>query len=70
MSLLWPKPRLHADAGRPLPVAVQAAIDSPLTTGVLRTLVLAITALVIAVALVGPAQSWRNLGVYGLYITF
>jgi hypothetical protein len=70
LGMLWPKPRLHADAGRPLPVAVQAAIDSPLTTWVLRTVVLAITALVLAVALVGPVASVQNLGVYGFYITF
>jgi hypothetical protein len=70
LALLWPKPRLNADAGRPLPRGVQAAIDSPPTTWVLRTVVLAITALVVAVALVGPAEFWRNLGVYALYITF
>jgi hypothetical protein len=70
LGLLWPKPRLHADAGRPLPPAVQAAIDSPVTTWVLRAVVLAITALVVAVALVGPVESFQNLGVYGFYITF
>jgi hypothetical protein len=70
LGLLWPKPRLRADAGRPLPVAVQAAVDSPVTTWVLRTVVLAVTALVIAVAMVGPAQPPENLGVYGFYITF
>jgi len=70
LGLLWPKPRLRADAGRPLPAAVQAAVDSPVTTWGLRTVVLAVTALVVAVALVGPAQPPENLGVYGFYITF
>ena len=70
LGLLWRKPRLNADAGRPLPVAVQAAIDNPITTWVLRAVVLGIAAIVVAVALVGPTDSSQNLGVYGLYITF
>jgi hypothetical protein len=70
LGLLWPKPRLHAEAGRPLTGAVQTAIDSPVTTWMLRTVVLAVTALVVAVALAGPPQPPENLGVYGFYITF
>jgi hypothetical protein len=70
LGLLWPKPRLHADAGRPVPAAVQAAVDSPITTWVARAVALAVTGLVVAVALFGPAQPPENLGVYGFYITF
>jgi hypothetical protein len=70
LGLLWPRPRLRADAGRPVPVAVQAAVDSPITTWVLRVVVLTVSALVVAVALAGPAQPPENLGVYGFYITF
>ncbi|WP_369132727.1 hypothetical protein [Modestobacter sp. I12A-02662] len=70
LGLLWPEPRLRADAGRPLPVAVQAAVDHPVTTGVLRAVVLVATAVVVAVALAGPALPEANLGVYGFYVTF
>jgi hypothetical protein len=70
LGLLWPKPRLNADAGRPVPAAVQAAVDSPITTWLARTVVLAVSGLVVAVALFGPAQPPENLGVYGFYVTF
>jgi hypothetical protein len=70
LGLLWPEPRLRADAGRPLPVAVQAVVDHPVTTGVLRAVVLVVTAVVVVVALAGPTLPEANLGVYGFYITF
>jgi hypothetical protein len=70
LGLLWPKPRLRADAGRPVPVAVQAAVDHPATTWGLRTAVLAVTVLLVVVSLFGPTVPEDNLGVYGFYITF
>jgi hypothetical protein len=70
LGLLWPKPRLRGDAGRPLPVAVQAAVDHPVTTWVLRAVVLAVTLVVVVVALAGPTVPEANLGVYAFYVTF
>ena len=55
LVLLWRTPRLRGDAaGRPLPGVVQAVVDSPVTKGVLRAVVLLLTLVVVAVALVGP----------------
>jgi hypothetical protein len=70
LGLLWRKPRLRPDAGRPLPTALAAAVDHPVTTGVLRALVLAVTLLVVVVAVAGPTVPDQNLGVYAFYITF
>lgn len=71
LGLLWPTSRLRGGAaGRPLPAAVQSVVDSPVLTWVLRLVVLALTLLVVAVALVGPVEPPENLGVYALYVTF
>ena len=71
LGLLWPTSRLRGDAaGRPLPGAVQAVADSRVLTVVLRLLALALAVLVIAVGLVGPAESQRSLAPYAFYITF
>ncbi len=71
LGLLWPTSRLRGDdAGRPLPDVVQRLVDSPVLTWLLRLLVLALTALVVVVALTGPVQPPENLGVYAFYVTF
>jgi hypothetical protein len=71
LGLLWPTSRLRGGAaGRPLPDALQAVLDSPLVQGALRLVALALTSLVVVVALVGPASPPTNLGVYAFYITF
>jgi len=70
LVLLWRTPRLRGDAaGRPLPAAVQAVVDAPVVRGVLRAVVLALTLLVVAVALVGPLSINDNLAAYALYVT-
>ena len=70
LVLLWRTPRLRGDAaGRPLPAAVQAVVDAPALRAVLRVVVLAVTLLVVAVGLVGPAGSHDNLAPYALYVT-
>lgn len=70
LVLLWRTPRLAGDtAGRPLPGAVQAVVDSPLVQGAARAVVLALTLLVVAVALVGPPSPNDNLAPYALYVT-
>ncbi|MCU1691397.1 MAG: conserved rane protein of unknown function [Frankiales bacterium] len=71
LGLLWPRSRLRGDdAGRPLPEAVQRVVDSPVLTWVLRLVVLALSGLVVVVALTGPVQPPENLGVYAFYVTF
>ena len=71
LGLLWPTSRLRGDkAGRPLPGAVQAAVDSPVLRLVLRLVVLALTLLVVVVALIGPPEQPSNLAPYAFYITF
>ena len=71
LVLLWRRPKLRGDAaGAPLPVVVQTVVDSPVTSWVLRIVVLAVTLLVTAVALVGPLSPNDNLAPYALYVTF
>ena len=70
LVLLWRSPRLRGDAaGRPLPGVVQAVVDSPVTKGVLRAVVLLLTLVVVAVALVGPPSPNENLSPFALYVT-
>jgi len=70
LVLLWRTPRLRGDAaGRPLPGVVQAVVDSPVTKGVLRAVVLLLTLVVVAVALVGPPSPNDNLSPFALYVT-
>ena len=67
---LWRTSRLRGDAaGRPLPLAVQRAVDAPALRWLLRLVVLALTLLVVAVALVGPLSPNQNLAPYVLYVT-
>ena len=70
LVLLWRRPKLRGDeAGRPLPGAVQAVVDSPVLKAVLRLVVLLLTLVVVAVALVGPPRPSDNLAPYVLYVT-
>ena len=71
LGLLWPTSRLRGNAsGRPLPAGLQSAVDSPVLRWVLRLVVLALTLLVVVVALVGPPEQPSNLAPYAFYITF
>ena len=70
LVVLWRRPKLRGDdAGRPLPGFVQAVVDGPVLQPVLRAVVLALTLLVVAVALFGPVSSSDNLAPYVLYVT-
>jgi hypothetical protein len=70
MVLLWRTPKLKGGgAGRPLPAGLQAVVLSPVTVWLLRAVVLALTLLVTAVALVGPPSLNDNLAPYALYVT-
>jgi hypothetical protein len=71
LVLLWRTSKLRGDAaGRPLPTVVQRLVDSPVLRWVLRLVVLAVTLLVVAVALLGPRNANVNLAPYALYVTF
>lgn len=70
LVLLWRSPNLRGnDAGRPLPGVVQAVVDSPVAKAVARAVVLLLTLVVVAVALVGPPSPNDNLSPYALYVT-
>ena len=70
LVLLWRSPRLRGDAaGRAIPGWVQSLVDSPVARGVLRTVVLMLTLLVAAVALVGPPSTNDNLAPFAVYVT-
>ena len=70
LVLLWRRPRLTgAAAGRPLPAVVERVVDGPVLRPVLRLVVLALTLLVVAVALFGPLSPNDNLAPYVLYVT-
>ena len=70
LVLLWRSPRLRGDAaGRAIPGSVQSLVDSPVARGVLRTVVLVLTLLVAAVALVGPPSTNDNLAPFAVYVT-
>lgn len=71
LGALWRTSRLRGDeAGVPLPRGLQAVLDAPVTTVVLRAAVLLATLFVVVVALAGPVESTQNLSVYALYVTF
>ena len=70
LVLLWRKPKLRGDAaGVPLPGIVQAVVDSPVPRWLARLVVLLLTLVVVAVALVGPPSPNDNLSPYALYVT-
>ena len=70
LVLLWRRPRLQGTAtGRPLPAVVQRVVDGPFLRPALRAVVLALTLLVLVVALLGPPSANDNLAPYVLYVT-
>ena len=70
LVLLWRTPKLRgAAAGHPLPAFVQAVVDSAVVRWAARLVVLLLTLLVVAVALVGPPSPNDNLAPFALYVT-
>jgi hypothetical protein len=70
LVLLWRTPKLRGNAaGHPLPRGVQAVVDSPVLRWLARAVVLFLTLVVVAVALVGPPSPNDNLSPYALYVT-
>ncbi|TDC74004.1 hypothetical protein [Actinomadura sp. 7K507] len=70
LTAAWKRPRLHPDAGRPLPPALARALDAAALTRAGRVLALACAALVVAVAFAGPPSAEANLAPWALYVTF
>lgn len=68
LARLWSRPWLNPDAGRPLPFLRFA--DSPGLRRAARILTLALAALVVAVAFLGPPEAEANLAPWVLYVTF
>ena len=62
LAALWKTPRLRGDeAGRPLPAGLAAVVDSPITTGVLRLLTLAVAVLVVVAGFAFYITFWVGL---------
>jgi hypothetical protein len=71
LGLLWRSPRLAGDeAGRPVPAFLARTVDSTAVTVVGRAIALALTVVVLAVALLGSPLEQYNLAPYALYVTF
>jgi hypothetical protein len=70
LGLLWRKPKLSADAGRPLPRGVSRVLDSNALRLVAQSAALLLSVAVLAVAFFGPADTGTNLAPWALYITF
>lgn len=68
--VLWRTPKLRGDAGGiALPSAIASLLDAPALRWLLKAVVLALTLLVVTVALVGPLAPNDNLAPYVLYVT-
>lgn len=70
LAKLWSRPWLDPNKGRPLPGSLAALADSTGFRAVARILVLLLAALIVAIALVGPAETNANLAPWILYVTF
>ncbi|MFA1547083.1 hypothetical protein [Actinomadura chokoriensis] len=70
LTAAWKRPRLHPDAGRPLPAALARVLDAPALTLAGRLLALAAAVFVVAVALAGPPAETENLAPWALFVTF
>lgn len=71
LGLLWREPRLGgAEAGRQVPAGLARLVDRPAALPALRAVTLALTLLVLTVALIGPREVPSNLAPWTFYITF
>ncbi len=64
------RPELRERITYPVPGAVTRAVDSGVTTALLRVTVLLLTLLVVAIAAFGPSASRFNLAPYVVYVVF
>jgi hypothetical protein len=70
LTVLWRRPRLHPDAGIPLPPVVTKVADASATRIVAQDLALVAVLLVCVVGFIGPAEPGRNLAPWALFVTF
>jgi hypothetical protein len=71
LGALWKEPRLRGDAaGRPLPAGLARVVDSPVTTGVLRAVALAVSLVVLVAALSGSQDPPQNVAPWAFFIQF
>lgn len=71
LGALWRSPRLRgAEAGTPVPAWLARLLDSPVLTAVLRAVVLALSLLVVAAAMLGSPLLQHNPAPWALYVTF
>ncbi len=70
LAVLWRGPRLHRDAGIPLPPVVTRIADARATRVVAQDLTLVAVLLVCVVGFLGPAEPGRNLAPWALFVTF
>jgi len=70
LGALWPRPRLTGEKGRALPRGLAAVLDSPVLVWLLRTVVLAVSAVLLAAAFAGAPGEERNPLPWFLYIVF
>ncbi len=71
LGALWRTPKLRGDrAGAVLPGGLERLLDARALRAAARALALVAALLVVAVALVGPAETSFNLAPYAVYVTF
>ena len=70
LTVLWRRPRLHRDAGIPLPPVVTRVADASATRIVAQDLTLAAVLLVCVVGFIGPGEPGRNLAPWALFVIF
>ncbi|CAA9264770.1 MAG: hypothetical protein AVDCRST_MAG57-2840 [uncultured Blastococcus sp.] len=71
LLLFWRTPRLgDASCGRPVPAPLARLVDSTALRRGLQVVALAVTSLVVVVAVAGPDETSRNLAPWVLYVTF
>lgn len=71
LLLLWERPKLGDErSGRPAAPALHRLVDASWLRLLLQIVALVVSALVVAVAFVGPEETSRNLAPWALYVTF
>jgi hypothetical protein len=70
LAVLWRRPRLHRDAGIPLPRILTTVADAQVTRILLQSATLTVGLLVCLIGFLGPADLMRNIAPGALFVTF
>jgi len=70
VTVLWRTARLHRLSGRALPRACTRLLDFPAARRIAQAITLALSLLVVVVALTGPVDVSANIAPWALYVTF